>query len=165
MAEEETEVIDSQDDTQNDTEDTNKTQLTVDDYNKLLEEKKALEDKNKKLYARIEKEKNKASENKPLVHSPQDNSHVTQELARLKLKVDHGISDPEAIDFIMKNGGEKALENPYIKGTIDAMIQQKKAESAVISDDSGISIADKHYTDAELKAMPAEELEKLLPHA
>lgn len=164
MTDEEKEVIDSQDDTQNDTEDTNKTTLTVDDYNRVVAERDAEKARNAKLYARIEKDKQKSLDNKPLVQSPQDNSHVTQELARLKLKVDHGISDPEAIDFIMKNGGEKALENPYIKGTIDAMIQQKKAESAVISDDTGISIADKHYSDAELKAMPSEELEKLLPH-
>ncbi|MGI9118407.1 MAG: hypothetical protein ACR2IQ_02570 [Minisyncoccia bacterium] len=158
--ENEIEIIDSTNDTQ---EETTETTLTVDDYNKLLEEKKALEEANKKLYARVKK----SSENKPLVNNQptQDNSQVTQELARLKLRVEHGISDPEAIDFIMKNGGEKALENPYIKGTVDAMVSQKTTEKAVVSEESGYSTMDKKYSNDELKNMSSDDLEKLLPHA
>lgn len=163
MNEDINENIDSQNDAQNETVDTNETTLTVDDYNKLKAEKEALEEANKKLYARVKK----SSENKPLVntHAQQDNSQVNQELARLKLKVDHGITDSEAIDFIMKNGGEEALKNPYIKGTIDTMIQQKKAEQAVVSEESGKSEVDRKYSNEQLKAMPSDELEKVLPHA
>jgi polynucleotide 5'-kinase involved in rRNA processing len=65
----------------------------------------------------------------------------------------------------MKNGGEKALDNPYIKGTIDTMLQQKKAEAAVISDETGKSEIERKYSTNQLKGMSSEELEKLLPHA
>ncbi len=159
-----TEVIDSQDDVQTQTEETNETTLTVDDYRKLETELAESKKRESKLFERVKKQE-KSSENKPLVNVQQDNSKVTEELARIRLKLDHGISDPEALDFIMKNGGEKALENPYIKGTIDTMIAQKKAEAGAVSEDSGKSEVFKKHTPAELKAMSSDELEKIMPHA
>lgn len=143
-------------------EETQPVQLTVDDYRKLEAEKLALEEKNRKLYARLKKEE--SSDKKPLVETQKDSISNT-EFTRLKLKVDSGITDPDALDFIMKNGGEKALENPYIKATIENMILQKNAEKAVISEESGKSEVEKKYTTAQLKDMPSEELEKILPHA
>lgn len=162
MADETIENNDSEIVVEKETSKENETTLTVDDYRKLEAEKNELEQKNKKLYARLKKEEEeKSSASKPLVN---DNSQVTQELARLKLQVEHGISDPEAVDFIMKNGGAEALKNPYIKGTIDSMLQQKKAEAGAVEDDSGASLIDKKYTKEQLKNMSSDELEKLLPH-
>jgi hypothetical protein len=136
------------------------TTLTVDDYNQVKAELEAEKAKNAKLYARVKK----SSDLKPSVET-QQNSELTTELTKLKLKVDHGITDPDAIEFVMKNGGEKALDNPYIKGTIDTMLQQKKAEAAVISDETGKSEIERKYSTNQLKGMSSEELEKLLPHA
>lgn len=137
-------------------------QLTVDDYRKLEAEKAALEEKNRKLYARLKKEE--SSDKKPLVET-QKPSYSDTEFTRLKLKVDYGISDPDALDFIIKNGGEKALENPYIKQTIDNIVTQKKAEQASVYEESGKSEVEKKYSTDQLKSMPSEELEKILPHA
>ena len=136
--------------------------LTVDDYRKLEAEKEELEEKNKKLYARLKKEQ--SSDKKPLVET-QSTSIPQTEFARLKLKVDYGITDPEALDFVLKNGGEEALKNPFIKQTIDNMITQKKAEQAAVAEESGKSEVDKKYTTEQLKSLPSEELEKILPHA
>lgn len=136
------------------------TTLTVDDYNKLLKEKQDLEEANKKLYARVKK----SSDNKPLVET-HVNPELTTEITRLKLKVDHNITDPEAIDFVMRNGGEEALKNPYITQALDGMAKQKKAEQAVIDDEAGGSTTTKRQTLSQLKDMSVEELEKTLPHA
>ena len=158
MDEEKIENNDSENVEQNET--VNETTLTVDDYNKLLEEKKALEEKNKQLYARVKK----SSESKPLAEK--QNTGIDQaEFTRLKLKVDYNISDPDALDFVMKNGGEEALKNPYIKKTIDNMLEQKKAEQAAEIGDSGKSDFEKKYSTEQLKSMSVEELEKILPHA
>lgn len=156
MANEEIEKVDSEITTE-----TGEVQLTVDDYRKLEAEKIELEEKNKKLYARLKKEE--AAKPTPLVDA--NTSQVNQELIRLRLKVDHGISDPDAIDFIMKNGGEKAMENPYVKGAVETIMQQKKAEQAVVAEDSDKSDIMKKHTVQELKNMPSTELEKILPHA
>jgi len=163
MEEEKIENIDSTNDEENKTSEPNGTTLTVDDYKKLEAEKIALEEKNAKLYARLKKEESSKKEAQPLAKSEPGVNPT--EFTKLKLKVDHGITDPEAIDFIMKNGGEEALKNPYIKKTIDTMIEQKRAESAVIDGDNGKSEIDKKYTQDQLKSMSAEELEKILPHA
>ena len=136
------------------------TTLTVDDYNKLKAEKEALEQKNAQLYARIKK----SSDTKPLAETPV-NPELTADITRLKLKVDHGITDPDAIDFVMKNGGEEALKNPIVKEAIEAIAKQKKAEQAVIDDEAAGSTTSKRQTIAQLKDMSVEELEKTLPHA
>lgn len=162
MEEEKKEVNDSQDIEQEEAAETSETTLTVDDYKALEAEKKALEEKNAKLYARLKKVESSKEVSKPLAKTDGISS---AEFTRLKLKVDYGITDPEALDFVLKNGGEKALENPYIKKTIDNMVEQKKAEQAVISGENGKSEFDKKYTEGQLKNMSAEELEKILPHA
>lgn len=144
------------------------TTLTVDDYNRVVSERDAekaknadLEQKNKQLYARATK---KSSDATPLVET-RANPELTTEITRLKLKVDHGITDPDAIDFVMKNGGEEALKNPYITQALDGIAKQKKAEQAVIDDEAGGSTTSKHQTLNQLKDMSVEELEKTLPHA
>lgn len=136
------------------------TTLTVDDYNKLKLERDELEQKNKQLYERNKK----LSATKPLVET-QVAPELTTEITRLKLKVDHGITDPDAIEFVMKNGGEEALKNPYITQALDVMAKQKKAEQAVIDDEAGGSTTSKRQTLNQLKDMSVEELEKTLPHA
>lgn len=137
----------------------NTTTLTVDDYNRLLDEKKALEDKNAKLYARIKK-----SESSPKETPLDTSSQLTEQLTRLKLRVEHGIDDPEAIDFIMKNGGETALGNQYMKTAVDTILQQKRAEKAVEGEESSKSEFEKKYSTSQLQNMSSEELEKILPH-
>lgn len=71
----------------------------------------------------------------------------------------------EEVDFLQRNGGRKALENPYVKTAIEKMREQARSEKAVVDDTSGKSEFEKKYSDADLQAMSLEELEKLIPKA
>lgn len=143
--------------------DTGEVELTVDDYNVVKAELESEKAKNSKLYARLKKtETSKPLEKVLIKESPE----LSQEFAILKLKVDHGIKDPAAIEFLMKNGGEEALKNPYIKSTIDTMIAQKANEAAQVAEENQKSDFQRKMTLGQLKALPtSEEMEKVLPHA
>lgn len=129
---------------------------TLEDFNKLAEEKKQLEETNKKLYARLKT----SQPNKQLGQavSPSD-----ERFERLELKTE-GFTDEE-IEFIKPYGGKKALENPYIKTALETIREKRKAESAVVDVDTNKSDIEKKYTDEQLKNLPLDELEKLLPKA
>lgn len=75
----------------------------------------------------------------------------------------------EDVDFIMRNGGKKALENPQsiVSIAIKAKKEQRKAETEAnkLTDTSSMSEIERKYTPAQLEAMTSEELEKILPHA
>lgn len=115
-----------------------------------------LEETNKKLYARLKS----PSPNKPLGQAvaPSD-----ERFERLELKTE-GFTDEE-IEFIRPYGGKKALDNPYIKTAIDTMREKRKAESAVVDVDTNKSDIEKKFTEDQLRNLPLDELEKLLPKA
>jgi hypothetical protein len=69
----------------------------------------------------------------------------------------------DAVDFILKNGGLKSLDNPYVKSAVQAMKEQEKAEKSVPSDTSNKSDVEKKYTNEQLQNMSAAELLKILP--
>lgn len=129
---------------------------TLEDYQRIKEEKEKLEATNKKLYARIKQ----SDTNKPLGQavSPSDDR-----LDRLELKTE-GFSDEE-IDFIKPYGGKKALDNPYIKTALETIREKRKAESAVVDVDTNKSDIEKKFTTEQLQNLPLDELEKLLPKA
>lgn len=148
---------DAEDNTEEVVEETDDTP-TLEDYQALQEEKKKLEETNKKLYARIKQ----SSTNKPLGQAVSP-SGVEEKLERLELRT-KGYSDSE-IDFLKPYGGEKALENPYVKQALEIMRDKAKAENAVVDTDGGKSDIEKKYTDEQLRNLPTDELEKLLPKA
>jgi hypothetical protein len=73
------------------------------------------------------------------------------------------------VEFIMKNGGRKALEdkNSYTSIAINARKEQAKAEAAANKtvDTSGMSELERKYTPEMMKNMTAKELKNILPHA
>lgn len=73
------------------------------------------------------------------------------------------------VDFIMKNGGRKVLEDKtsYVTIAIQARKEQAKAEAAAnkVVDTSGMSEVERKYTPEMMKNMSTAELKKLLPHA
>jgi hypothetical protein len=71
--------------------------------------------------------------------------------------------DKDAVEFIMKNGGLKSLDNPYVKVAVQSIKEQKKAENAISTDDTSKSDIEKKYTNEQLKNMSTEELLKILP--
>ena len=150
------ENIDSQNDAEvndNDNEDNDDTP-TLEDYQRLAEEKKQLEEKNKKLYARLAKSPTN-------LRGQAVSPDINDKLDRLELKTE-GFSDQE-IEFLKPYGGKKALENPFVKAAIDTIREKAKAESAVVDVDSNKSDIEKKYTNDQLMNMPLEELEKILP--
>ena len=130
---------------------------TVDDYNRLKQEKEELENKNKQLYARVKK-------SEPLKTNAETNS-ATIEDVNLKLEMNSRGIPLELLSDVKKYGGVKALDDPFIKPSLDSKIQQMKAEKATEINSSQKSAIEKQYTPQELRAMPTAELEKLLPHA
>jgi hypothetical protein len=72
----------------------------------------------------------------------------------------------EEVAFILKNGGRKALEDPYVAGAIAQRREQSKAEdeSSKAKDTSGATSFEKKYPKEKLDKMTAEELAKILPH-
>lgn len=77
--------------------------------------------------------------------------------AKLELKVE-GYSDEE-VKFILKNGGKKAINDPFVKNAIESIRQQAKAESAVPKSGSGGDVIS-NVPMEQIKAMSASELEK-----
>lgn len=74
----------------------------------------------------------------------------------------------EEVEFIIKNGGRKALEdtNSFVSIALNTKREQAKAESAAqIPDSSQLSEVERKFTPEQLKNMSAKELETLLPHA
>lgn len=73
------------------------------------------------------------------------------------------------VEFIMKNGGRKALEDSasYVSIAVNTRREQDRAEAnaSKVSSKSGMSEVERKYTPEQLKNMPLAELEKLVPKA
>ncbi len=100
---------------------------------------------------------NPSSDSKPYV--------INDEVVDLRLE---GYSKQE-VEWIMKNGGRKELENPnsYTSIAIRAQREQHKAEGAASQTNStaGLSEIERKYTPEQLATMPLKELEAILPKA
>jgi hypothetical protein len=72
-----------------------------------------------------------------------------------------GYSKTEA-EFILRNGGRQALEDPLIAGAIETARKKTKSVDATPSG-TGKSPVYQKYAEADLKKMSADELEKILP--
>lgn len=75
----------------------------------------------------------------------------------------------DEVQWIMQNGGRKALEDKtsYTAIAINAKREQAKAESAAsqTTDTAGLSEVERKYTPQQLANMPIKELEAILPKA
>lgn len=83
----------------------------------------------------------------------------------IKLRLD-GRSEEE-VEFIMANGGRKALENPWVSAAINARREQAEAEAEAskLPDTSGMTDVERKFTPEQLNEMSVEELKKILPKA
>ena len=130
-------------------------EITLDDYEKaqqrieqLEKEKETLVIQKNKYKEKLQKGQEKAPENKAFEE-------------RLELRVD-GYSADE-VDFILANGGRKALENKFVKTAIETMREQRKSENAAIDESTvGGTGVGKKYNQSDLDKMSLEDLEKLI---
>ena len=86
-----------------------------------------------------------------------------ESVERLTLKVD-GYNDDE-IAKIMELGGLKALSNSLVKKAVDVMREERLTENAQVDIDGATADISRKYSEADLRKMSAEELEKILPKA
>lgn len=115
----------------------------------IIKERDELKEKNAKLYARIKKAE-------PL----KTNSNSDERFERLELKTD-GYKDDE-IDFLMRNGGKQALKDKLVLSAIEAQRNKIKSQNATPSG-TGKSAVYQKFTESDLKNMPLDELEKIIP--
>lgn len=88
---------------------------------------------------------------------------LSEEVIELRLD---GYSKDE-VEFIMRNGGRKALDDDMVKAALQVKREQRKAEeeASKIPDTSGMTDVERKYTPEQLENMSVEELEKILPKA
>jgi hypothetical protein len=125
-----------------------------------------LQEKNRQLYARLKKAEDEAKAAKEARGVQAGDSQVnipSVEVERLTLKVD-GYNDSEIAE-IMSLGGLKALSNPLVKRAVEAMREERRVENAQVNTDGAMSDFSRKYSEADLRKMSAEELEKILPKA
>lgn len=121
-----------------------------------LERVKAEKDLQHKRATKAEAELKKL---KPLTTN-QSSSDSDARFERLELKTEGYKS--EEVDFLMQNGGRKALENPIVMAGIEAMRKKQKSQDATPSGTAKSAVYQK-YTEQDLRKMPAAELEKIIP--
>lgn len=167
---------------ENDTNNENLDSLILDEdinleENNTSEDVGKLKEQNKKLFERAKKAegfekqpdgswvKKEKPQPKPQENITRNEYTLNDEVVDLRLD---GYSKQE-VDFIMKNGGRKVLEdkNSYVSIAINARKEQAKAEAEASKgvDTSGQSEFERKYTPEMLKNMTKEELAKILPHA
>lgn len=135
----------------------------------------ALEEQNKKLFARAKKAEDEAKKAKSSLNIDTTNNKVESPSPKSEDSL-WDIADyiregytREDVKFIMANGGRKALENPqsHVSIALKGVAEQRRAEqeASKASDKSGMSEVERKYTPEQLKAMSAADLAKILPHA
>jgi hypothetical protein len=129
-----------------------------------------LKETNKKLYERAKKAEAeakalKASTTREIIQPETTTASVPDEVIDLRLD---GYSKEE-VEFIIKNGGRKALEDKtsYVSIALNTKREQARAEAEAnkVTDTSGMTDVERKYTQEQMKNMTAEELAKILPHA
>lgn len=125
-----------------------------------LKEKAAKADEYKKYADRVAAENRDLKKAKEPLTTNESSPISRQDFERLDLKTDG--YKAEEIDFIMQNGGRKALENPIVMAGIEAVRAKTKSQNATPSG-TGKSAVYQKYTERDLRNMPASELEKIIP--
>lgn len=127
----------------------------------------AIKEQNRQLYERTKKAEAKVKEleSKPKPEPSSTNSSAStdsgdERFERLELKTD-GYKDDE-IDVLMQNGGKRALDNKIVMAGIEAMRKEAKSLGATPSG-TGKSQVYQKFTERDLKNMPLDELEKIIP--
>lgn len=123
-------------------------------------------DTEKQLYARLKKEEALRKELEAKIgkdnSGKQINSSDIEWRERMEIKLEHGIKDDTELDFIMKNGGKEAFNNPLVKIAIDRKREESVAEEKVAMNVSSKSAIERKYSPQELQAMSADEMEAVL---
>lgn len=133
-------------------------EITLDDYEQAQKRINELEKEKETLVIQKNKYKEKLQKQEQ-VQSP-INTGINE---RVELRLDGYNADE--VEFILANGGRKALENKFVKSAIDVMREQARSEKAAIDDNASGGNTENHYSRNDLLNLPMDELEKLVPKA
>ncbi len=100
-----------------------------------------------------------ANKNRPQKIINNSSSSDTKWKERMELRVEG--YDDVAVEFIQKNGGRKALENPFVVKALEAMKEQKQAEKALI-DDGSKSETEKRISSKDFSKLSSDDMIKAL---
>jgi hypothetical protein len=159
----------------------NDTEITVNDSANAEQKLLALEEQNKKLYARAKKAEGfvQDSDGNWVKKEPKPQATISEERQSIPkpsdiLKADEfklyraGYSESE-IDLIMHNGGMKALDDEKSPLTLGLKVarEQRTAEDAsnMLSDKSGMSEVERKYTPEQMRNMKPADLANLIGFA
>lgn len=81
---------------------------------------------------------------------------------RMEIKVSHGIKDDKTLDFIMKNGGLKALDDDLVKAAIQRRKEDNEAQEAVAFNTSPKSPIERRFSQDEIHSMSVADMESAL---
>jgi hypothetical protein len=158
MEETQTETLDSTTEGQ---EENLEEQISIEQYEAIKTELEKEKQSKAKIYARAKRAEELLKVRKPESDDLLQTNSDADWKEKMELKVE-GFKSDEELDFIMKNGGKKAIDKPYVKAAIEAIRQQKQAEQAAVEGQDKTATK-KGYTDDELRKMSTDELYKLLP--
>jgi len=119
-------------------------------------------DREKQYYARMKKEEqeNVTLKQKLAQYENTPSGQLDKEWKeRMEIKLDHGIKDEETLNFVMKNGGVKGLEDPLVKAAIQRRREDAEAQESVAFNTSPKSPIEKRFSQDEIQSMSVEELE------
>lgn len=142
----------------------------IDDPQVLREQLSKEAQARRQLTARAIKAENELKELKPLVERQKEvvSTATDDALWEVADYIREGYTRQD-VDFIARNGGRKALEDPksHVSIALASMKAQRKAESEAskTSDKTQMSEAERKYTPQQLRSMTAAELKKILPKA
>ena len=133
-------------------------EVTLDDYEQAQKRIAELEKEKETLVIQKNKYKEKLQKQEQ-VQAPV-NAGINE---RVELRLDG--YNAEEVEFILANGGRKALENKFVKSAIDTMREQARSEKAAIDENASGGNVEKQYSRNDLLNLPMDELEKLVPKA
>ena len=118
-----------------------------------------LAEKNKQLYERAKKAEAKVKELEKKPKETNQPINSDERFERLELKTEGYNSDE--VDFLMQNGGRKALDNTIAMAGIEAIRKKAKSQNATPSGTNKSPVYQK-FTVQDLSKMSSEELEKII---
>ncbi len=132
---------------------------------KEAEARRQLTARAKKAEDEVRTLKTQAIKEEPIINTPETQVTLNDEVVDLRLD---GYSKQE-VEWIMKNGGRKVLDDPnsLVSIAIKAQREQLAAEQAAgqVANTVGLSEIERKYTPEQLRNMSVKELEAILPHA
>ncbi len=121
-------------------------------------------ERERQSYERMKKERERADALERELNALKTSSNPSDNewKERMEIKLEHGIKDDETLNFVMKNGGVKALDNPLVKAAIQRKKEDNEAQEAVAFNTSPKSPIERRFSQEEIQSMSVADMEAAL---